>query len=399
MLDITQQIESKQKKLANIILNNTDDSCGLFSGGSGEILVLGYLYESTNNRVYLKELTSHLERIFFKLDNGLYQHSFSNGIAGLGWLYEDLIQRKWIDANSNEVLMDVDDLSYEWMMREQAEGNYDFLHGAIGGGLYFLKRLKSDPLQKIKLENHLELLLSQMHYCKGDETNYWITKPNYISTFTESYNFGLSHGIPSILVYLSKCYNSGIFNGKLKPIIQKTSNFIIKYYLKPHKLESCFPTSVSLEGDLNRSSRLAWCYGDLGVCCALWYANQILQDRSLENLILDVLLHNAKIRNSDNSRVIDAGLCHGASGVAHIFKRFYHRYQNILLLDAANYWYDIVISMDDVENEYGGYKKWSSNDSWVVCNSFLEGNAGILASLSWKEYNSEPYWDEVLLIS
>jgi lantibiotic modifying enzyme len=386
-------------KLNNVLLKSEDRTCGLFCGGSGNLLFLSYLYDATKNQEYLTKIADNLKGIFENLTNDNYHCSFSVGIAGLGWIYEDLVERKIINADPNEVLSDVDELVYEWMIQEQKNNNYDYLHGAMGGGIYFLKRLKTNPNLKSNIEEHLALLLSQMIVNSDDNTSFWTQKPNGIFTFEKTYNLGLSHGIPSILVYLSKCYNNGIGVDILKPIIQGTVNFILKYAQKPqNSSEYYFPTYVGLNGVANRSSRLAWCYGDLGICCALWQAKQILNDKSLDRQILEILLHNCQIQNLENARVVDAGLCHGASGVAHIFKRFYHRYNHPSLKESADYWYKVTLNMAIVNDSLASYKQWTT-DGWEYSESFLEGSAGITNALIYREYGNEPYWDEILLIS
>lgn len=386
-------------KLINTILQFDDKSCGLFSGGSGNILFLSYLYDTTKNQEYSIKIIHSLEGIFENLGNNDHHYSFSVGIAGLGWLYEDLVERKIINADPNEVLTDVDELVYEWMIQEQKNSNYDYLHGAMGGGMYFLKRLRTNSNLKVNVEEHLDILLSQMLVNKEDNTSFWIENPNKVSSFEEIYNLGLSHGIPSILVYLSKCYNNNIFVDRLKPIIQSTVNFILKYVQKPKtNSEYYFPTSIDLNGIANRGSRLAWCYGDLGICCALWQANQILNDEYLDRQILEVLLHNCQIKNLENARVFDAGLCHGTSGIAHIFKRFYHRYKHPSLKEASNYWYKLTVNMAIINNDLVNYEQWTT-DGWKYNESFLEGMIGISTALIYKKYGNEPFWDEILLIS
>jgi lantibiotic biosynthesis protein len=386
-------------QLINTLLKSNDRSCGLFSGGSGNLLFLSYLHDVTKSKEYLTKITHNLQDIFENLTNDNYHYSFSVGIAGLGWVYEDLVERNIINADPNEVLSDVDELVYEWMIQEQKNNNYDYLHGAMGGGMYFLKRLRTNPNLRVNIEEHLKLLLSQMLVNSEENTSFWTLKPNNIYTFEETYNLGLSHGIPSILVYLSKCFSKGIGVDILKPIIQNTTNFILKYAQKPqNNSEYYFPTSVNLNGMANGSSRLAWCYGDIGVCCSLWQANQILNDESLDTQILEILLHNCQIHNLKNARVVDAGLCHGASGIAHIFKRFYHRYKHPSLKESADYWYEVTLNMAIVNDGLAIYKQWTT-DGWEYSESFLEGSAGITKALLYREYENEPYWDEILLIS
>lgn len=393
------QPKNQLQEFSDTISNLQDSSCGLLAGRSGELLYLSYLYQATGKQELLEIIYNDLEKIFDSVQNDYFPNTFSNGIAGFGWFYEDLVQRKLLNADSNEVLEDIDDLVFEWMIKEQEKKNYDYLHGAIGGGTYFLKRLYSNPNLKDKIEAHLEILLSKMQTVPNEDLCFWIENPNNISVFTEVINLGLSHGNPSILVYLTKCFQNGIFTERLKPIIKNAVNFILKYAQNPQTpSEFYFPNSLSIEKTPNKGSRLAWCYGDLGICCALWHANQVLEDSVLDKFILEVLKHNTQIRDMNISRVMDAGLCHGASGVAHIFNRFYQRYDEPTLLEAANYWYKMTSNMDIFEDGLCGYKKWKP-DGWENSSSFLEGITGIAFVMLSKKFKIESNWDELLLIS
>ncbi|MDZ7899590.1 MAG: lanthionine synthetase LanC family protein [Arcicella sp.] len=92
------------------------------------------------------------------------------------------------------------------------------------------------------------------------------------------------------------------------------------------------------------------------------------------------------------------GLCHGAAGIAHIFKRFYHRYNHPSLKESADYWYRVTLKMAIVNDDLASYKQWTA-DGWEHNESFLEGMVGITIALIYKEYEHEPRWDEIMLIS
>lgn len=99
--------------------------------------------------------------------------------------------------------------------------------------------------------------------------------------------------------------------------------------------------------------------------------------------------------------VYDAGLCHGAAGVAHIFNRFYQDTHNEVFKEAALYWFNQTLEMDTFQDGLAGYKASisTSGTEYENCTGLLEGIAGIGLALIGAVADFEPNWDECLLIS
>src|SRR5438093_719443 len=69
-------------------------------------------------------------------------------------------------------------------------------------------------------------------------------------------------------------------------------------------------------------TRVAWCYGDLGIAVALFLAARCVNESSWQNEAL-ALARNVAGRPPEQSGVKDCGLCHGAAGVGHLFNRLF----------------------------------------------------------------------------
>ena len=152
--------------------------------------------------------------------------------------------------------------------------------------------------------------------------------------------------------------------------------------------------------DKLHSSRLAWCYGDLGISVALWHASQALGRKDWEQEAIDTILHASKRRGLVENGVVDAGLCHGTAGIAHIFNRM-HGYTGLEeLKEASNYWFAETLKMARFEDGLAGFKAWQGNErGWVNEPGLLEGIAGIGLALISAVSDIEPAWDECLLLS
>jgi lantibiotic modifying enzyme len=147
-------------------------------------------------------------------------------------------------------------------------------------------------------------------------------------------------------------------------------------------------------------SRLAWCYGDLGIAMSLWQAGIALQNEAWKNKALEILLFAAeKRRDLQQNWVKDAGLCHGTAGIAHIFYRMWWNTHIPEFKNAANYWMNETLKMATFTDGLAGFKTWHGKEGWVNSCGLLEGISGIGLALLTYYYEIEPTWDECLLLS
>lgn len=142
--------------------------------------------------------------------------------------------------------------------------------------------------------------------------------------------------MPSIIIFLSNCYKQGIEKEKSYYMINEAIRFINTFKLKNEL--SLYPINSMTK----RPSRLAWCYGDLGIGLSLWTAGKNLGIKSFQEEAYEVFDSLLKGKNAYENNVIDAGICHGTSGVALLFNRFYletgdsYFYENSTILDWKN---------------------------------------------------------------
>jgi uncharacterized protein YyaL (SSP411 family) len=104
-----------------------------------------------------------------------------------------------------------------------------------------------------------------------------------------------------------------------------------------------------------------------------------------------------------SSGVVDAGLCHGAAGLAHIYNRAFHATGDARFLQAALVWFQKTVNMQ-TDHGYGGFQSFmKARDATVVENpwrddlSFLSGAAGIGLALLAGVSDVEPNWDRLIL--
>ena len=158
---------------------------------------------------------------------------------------------------------------------------------------------------------------------------------------------------------------------------------------------SFFPSFPKDCMDEIRKSRLAWCYGDLGVIFALINIGEALQDVDTTDSALKMAVVCAdKRRGVPDNMVYDACICHGASGVAQAFSALYRKTGYDKFADAYSYWRTQSLKMGVYENGHIDFRNYDvTNRNWRKTNSFLEGNAGVGLML----LNSDYILDHILL--
>jgi len=95
--------------------------------------------------------------------------------------------------------------------------------------------------------------------------------------------------------------------------------------------------------------------------------------------------HAMAARPVETSGVRDAGICHGAAGVAHIFNRMYQATGDEVLGDAARGWIERLLAMAD------------PMDGGVRDASVLMGTTGVGLVLLAATTEVEPAWDRAIL--
>lgn len=396
------QLDLKLEEIANVLSENytTQRQVGILTGTSGLSLFQFYyarfLNSDSQSDIALDVLTRSIEIV----NKGGFYQTYCSGLAGLGWGLSHLKQEGFVELDS-EILMDIDGYLHATMQSWLRPGNYDFLHGALGFGFYFLKRYKNAPSQKLKLhyKNYIIELLNFLNSISSIcENGIRWQSVNDFKTGEKGYDLSLSHGISSIVNFLSRLYNYDDFKDKVKEMLRGGVDYILSFMKEQENSISLFPNYIIMRETVQWNSRVSWCYGDLGIGLSLWKSAKALNDEVLKNTAIQILMHTTLRTSQESTMVQDAGLCHGSFGNAQIFNYMYRQTKMIEFKNAAKFWINDGLSKAIHEDGYAGFKMWTK-DGWKNKLSILEGIAGIgLAIISYLS-EEDTNWDECLMIS
>lgn len=391
------KIENKIFEIADVLTTGRYfKGYGLYSGLSGECLFFAELYKMTRNKKYYKVFISKFNEVFeWYFSNKIPEFSFSSGIIGILWLNNYFIKIGL--ADSENIDKDLLELVHEYSLRMISKNKtYDFIHGGLGALIYYNSFINNNTYNEKISELVKETI--KISYQKNDLI-FWddiLTKnlnpdENYHDNFT---TFGLSHGIPSILMILSKAYKI-VCDKQIAIVIEKGVNYLLTYEFKVPTF-SYFPcNSANMI-----PSRLAWCYGDLGIANMLYLLGKQFSNNEWLAKSLEIFNKSAGRNDLNLNSVTDAGICHGTSGISHIFRRMYLRTGSNVFLKAYDYWINETLKMAKFENGLAGYKaNHGIDEGWINESGFLEGIAGIGLVLLSSISNEAPDWDECLLLS
>jgi hypothetical protein len=398
MDDAYQQLMNMIAKEITYSLSQNKYDNGLLSGKLGEAI---FLYEySIYNPQYYEYANQILDQVYESVYKGNIFHTYCNGLAGICIGIYYLQDRKIIEP-FDFVSKEIDCYLEEKLKECVVCNNYDFLHGAIGIGFYFIERINKG---NIKLIGALKQVIDYIDKNAIIEND--LIKWAKINAKTASYDISLSHGISSIIIFLCqllsiKNINNYVNTTKIKRLINGAVKYILSQKINVNKYRSYFPyTSVESSQEI-KGSRLAWCYGDLGISMILLEVAVILNNKIYSDIAINILNYSCIRRNLHKNFVFDSGLCHGTSGIALIFYKLFYKTNNFTYLNTAKYWIDRTLEYCNPSKGIDTFKIYydAKHNVWQKNLSLLEGLSGIGLTLLSFYYKENPFWSKFLLLS
>lgn len=374
---------------------------GLFSGTLGQALFYIYYGIYLSDESYVDKGLEVLESVIQATSEEEFpQLTFANGLSGLANTLLLLHEADLLEL-AEEDLEQFDLVLTSAVQLFNRDNNFDFLHGLTGCAVYFANRLRifgpNETAENVLKETigHLQRITEQ-----AETGAYPVTKVTFGELSFQGINFGLSHGMPSFIYLLLQIHRAGLEQELCKNMIYAYIGFMFsKSNPMPGSL-SYFPSAITqraedYDGDLS-VSRLAWCYGDLGIGMVLIQAALYFNDKGLFQKAEEILLFQA---GREAPSMNESGLCHGTSGLMHIFNRLYQTTGNKAFKTAAEYWLEETYK----QAKYPGNQSGLQTPNWQTKvfeedGSLLTGIAGTGLTLMALNTDQEPLWDKLLLL-
>lgn len=372
----------------------------LADGRAGASVFFAYLDRALPGRRYGDKAIELLDEAIEGLDRLSSRPELFNGFVGIAWVLEHL--QGWIleeDADEDpggEIASALQSLLHQspWIQ------SFDLTSGLVGLGVHALERCPRAGAEE-GLRQVVHQLAATAQRQAGAAT--WWTPPvpseNGRGKLPEGhFNLGLAHGIPGVVAFLADACSAGL---EVQPLLEEAVTWILAQKLPPGS-PSIFPMYVTPDGD-SPWARLGWCYGDAGIAIALLKAARSTGKPAWEEEALALARAAALRRDREETRVVDATLCHGTASLIQLFNRLYQASGDPLLAETALFWVERTLSFRKPGEGVGGFVAWDVDSQmemgWRAEPGFLMGAAGIGLSLLATVTPIEPLWDRLLLAS
>jgi hypothetical protein len=324
--------------------------------------------------------------------NGSQGLGLSGGAARIGWTIAHLASAEIAGdmcARLDRLLAHA--LADGWI------GEYDLCSGLVGFGVYALERGAAGHRLAMRVLDHLERTAT------GDGDGIaWHTAPElllpaHLERAPDGYwNLGLAHGIPGVIALLSRFIAAGIEIPRSRALLDGAVRYLLAVPDPRGPDTGRYPPWQPTTRPA--STRLAWCYGDLGVAAALLgAASRAKVPVWREGL---ALARTCAARTLAQAHIHDASICHGAAGIAHLFHRMARATGDEQLYTAARAWIVETLRMR-TDVGIGGFPRVFEAAGELELDddaSLLTGAVGVALVLHAAISEVEPRWDRLLLV-
>jgi hypothetical protein len=318
------------------------------------------------------------ERIFANLPVALH-----GGLCEIGWIFQHLTGPV---SDAEDPLKDLDSVLSSRLSLNNGIPSFDLISGLTGVGVYLLARCSSGH-SRAALSTVVKELDKRAE--RMTEGLAWWTPADQLSDYERQlspnghYNLGVAHGIPAVIKFLADASAAGIEVQISNALFEGATRWLQQQ--QDPTLGSRYANWAKPFSQPSKVSRIAWCYGDLGIGALLLQAARALRRVDLEAFAIE-LIDSSLWRSPD--RVDEGTLCHGAAGVAHIFGRAYQTLRLARYREAAQRYYSLTLSFVERDLLLD-----------VLTDGFLDGAIGIALALTSAILPVEPCWDRLLMLS
>lgn len=326
-----------------------------------------------------------------------------DGLTGVAWGIRKLLGTD--QDLAEDFSAELDELLARQLNAARWLGYYDLVSGLVGLGLYAIEH--PDPKWRRHLTSQVLRQLEVLSETTSAGTT-WHRVPELLRPMLQSrypggsYDLGVAHGVPGVIGFLARC-------SELDGCSDLASDLLVgavKWLLGHKRIKGAISDSdgdqtyFSYSAERSDKSRLAWCYGDLGISFVLLRAAKALGRSDWLGFALQ-LARNCARRRGPETKVMDMGLCHGSAGVALIFFRLLQQTGDSTFAEASAYWLQRTLDMrmPEMRRSAGVFvMKYSDDGRFPMENmGYLAGAAGVGLAVLTCITGDADRWDAPLL--
>lgn len=379
--------------IANALLLNASfiDNPGLMNGKMGIAIYFFHLARQTNHPIYEDYAGELIDEIYEEI-NVNTPAGFENGLAGIGWGIEHLVQEGFIEAESDEVLEEFDNRIFKELIYN-APDEVGILNGIVGLGVYFLKRVQNSASGNEKIPTltnkqtliHLidelerRLTIEEIEKLFNRDTQCSREGKQQVFDTSQSENFDLLWDFPVMIWFLSNMYQEDIFNVKVEKIIRRLTGPVILEGNFPKQQNRRLLMAVALE-ELKNCAMFSSNYQTGKTQSGKGLQNLEQIETTIRKLFVDINRETIKTELFSNN----TGLRYGVRGIEMVYRKLYQLTGKKIFKEEALYWQKECTGNKEPDNGFAGFTFENQANAFGL----LEGLAGIgLMSLLARQFN------------
>lgn len=223
------------EQITNTLLLNASfiDNIGLMNGKMGIAISFYHLARKTGNKIYEDYAGELIDEIYEEITANT-PVDFENGLAGIGWGIEYLVQNGFIEADTDEVLEEFDNRLFKELIYNTPK-EIGLLNGLVGIGMYLLKRIQNPQANDEKIttltnKHTLIHLIDELDrraqyvselIIEPQTVNFEPKSPDHKPQTTIHKTFDLMWDYPVLLWFLAELHTQNIINFKVEKILER----------------------------------------------------------------------------------------------------------------------------------------------------------------------------------
>lgn len=245
-------IDAHLKKIANVLLLNSSftGNVGLLNGKMGIALFFYHYFRYTDNKIYDEYADELIDEIYSEI-NSQTPVNLADGLTGVGWGIEYLVENSFVQADTDEALSEIDAAVYRIRLNTHALVNST--DNFFSYGHYYISRLCGHKID----DEDLNTLIKKYHLIfMIDECERLIIQKHFLKNGIEALN---ADQLNSILWFIQEADRLGIFPVKTRRILDNIPDNYLKSHCDSTNIKVPGITSDSFsENDLNAFIKNSW---------------------------------------------------------------------------------------------------------------------------------------------
>ena len=310
---IGQLIEPLEERLAEAALA-PGAPASLSTGVAGALLVAARIMQLAPTAARAARVTRLANAVVDAVTTRPMRIGLWRGLVGALYALEFVrsVDNRLLGEHAGAVapfLDEMDETLVEALAQPSRRHEFDLIDGHCGVGVYALVR--SDAAAARRLFEAAEQALeraSEQHV----DGRAWAAIAREGTPGT--HDLGVAHGSPAVIGLLAHGLRRGIETPRTALLLEESLSWL-RAQENPSLPHSRFASCCGHRA----SSRLAWCYGDLGVAAMLAAVAAVRPDPALDTWWRS-LAGQRIAQPADSWRLEDDALCHGRAGVLHLLR-------------------------------------------------------------------------------